>query len=64
MRDFARSENIDLSQTIAIGDGANDLEMMSVAGLSVAFRAKPIVRAQADVALNFVGLDGVLHMFD
>jgi phosphoserine phosphatase len=49
---------------IVMGDGANDLEMMSVAGLSVAFRAKPIVRAQADMALNFVGLDGVLHMFD
>jgi len=52
------------SAAIAMGDGANDLEMMSIAGLSVAFRAKPIVRAQADVALNFVGLDGVLHMFE
>jgi phosphoserine phosphatase len=46
-------------QAIVMGDGANDLEMMHIAGLSVAFRAKPVVRAQADVALNFVGLDGV-----
>ena len=46
-------------QAIVMGDGANDLDMMRIAGLSVAFRAKPVVRAQADVALNFVGLDGV-----
>ncbi len=51
------------SKAIAIGDGANDLQMMSVAGLSVAFRAKPVVREQADVALNFSGLDGVLNLF-
>jgi len=43
-----------------MGDGANDLQMMGIAGLSVAFRAKPVVRAQADVALNFSGLDGLL----
>ncbi len=48
------------SQAIVMGDGANDLKMMSIAGLSVAFRAKPVVRAQADVALNFSGLDGLL----
>jgi len=47
-------------QAIVIGDGANDLRMMGIAGLSVAFRAKPKVRAQADVALNHVGLDGLL----
>ena len=47
-------------QAIVMGDGANDLKMMGVAGLSVAFRAKPVVRAQADVALNFSGLDGLL----
>jgi phosphoserine phosphatase len=52
------------AQAIVMGDGANDLEMMSVAGLSVAFRAKPVVRAQASVALNFIGLDGVLALFD
>ena len=47
---------------IVMGDGANDLKMMRVAGLSVAFRAKPVVRAQASVALNFVGLDGILPL--
>jgi phosphoserine phosphatase len=60
----AQALGVPTSAAIVMGDGANDLEMMSVAGLSVAFRAKPIVRAQADVALNFVGLDGVLNMFD
>jgi phosphoserine phosphatase len=60
----AQALGVPTSAAIVMGDGANDLEMMSVAGLSVAFRAKPIVRAQADVALNFAGLDGVLFMFD
>lgn len=50
-------------EAIVMGDGANDLQMMGIAGLSVAFRAKPVVRAQADIALNFVGLDGVLNLF-
>ena len=49
-------------QAIVMGDGANDLRMMEVAGLSVAFRAKPVVRAQADVGFNFVGLDGILNL--
>lgn len=49
---------------IVMGDGANDLKMMGISGMSVAFRAKPIVRAQADVALNFVGLDGILYLFE
>jgi phosphoserine phosphatase len=50
-------------QAIVMGDGANDLKMMGIAGMSVAFRAKPIVRQQADVALNFVGMDGILALF-
>lgn len=50
------------SRAIVMGDGANDLKMMSVAGLSVAYRAKPVVRAQAHVALNFSGLDGILAL--
>jgi len=51
---------IEPRQAIVMGDGANDLKMMGIAGLSVAFRAKPVVRAQAAVALNFSGLDGLL----
>jgi len=49
-------------QAIVMGDGANDLKMMGIAGMSVAFRAKPVVRARANVALNFVGLDGILNI--
>ena len=49
---------------MAIGDGANDLKMMKEAGISVAFRAKPVVRAQASCALNWSGLDGVLNLFE
>jgi phosphoserine phosphatase len=52
------------AQAIVMGDGANDLKMMGIAGLSVAFRAKPVVRSQADVALNFVGLDGLLTILN
>jgi phosphoserine phosphatase len=51
---------ISAQQAIVMGDGANDLNMMGIAGLSVAFRAKPVVRAQASVALNHSGLDGLL----
>ncbi|MES2325290.1 MAG: phosphoserine phosphatase SerB [Pseudomonadota bacterium] len=53
---------ITTQQTIVMGDGANDLKMMGIAGLSVAFRAKHVVRAQASVALNFAGLDGLLSI--
>jgi phosphoserine phosphatase len=51
-------------ETVAIGDGANDLKMMAQAGLSVAFRAKPVVRAQASCALNWSGLDAVISLFE
>jgi phosphoserine phosphatase len=51
-------------QTVAIGDGANDLKMMAEAGTSVAFRAKPVVRAQASCALNWSGLDAVVNLFE
>jgi len=51
------------SRTIAIGDGANDLAMMAEAGMSVAYRAKAVVRGKADYALDYAGLDGVLNLF-
>jgi len=50
-------------QVIALGDGANDLKMLMQAGISIAYHAKPIVRTQATYAFNFVGLDGLLHLF-
>jgi len=50
-------------QALAIGDGANDIPMMSEAGVSVAYRAKPAVREHATHALDHSGLDGVLHLF-
>ncbi len=51
------------SGVIAVGDGANDLKMMAAAGVSVAYRAKPVVRERATYQINFVGLDGILHLF-
>jgi phosphoserine phosphatase len=52
-----------IDQTIAIGDGANDLKMMQVAAVGVAYHAKPIVQQQATYALNYSGLDGVINLF-
>jgi phosphoserine phosphatase len=63
IRELASSLNLKKSQIIAMGDGANDLKMMAEAGISVAYRAKPVVRAEATVAFNHVGLDGVLGLF-
>jgi phosphoserine phosphatase len=55
--------NLQVDQVIAIGDGANDLKMMSVAAVGVAYHAKPIVQQQATYALNHTGLDGVINLF-
>lgn len=55
--------NLRFDQTIAVGDGANDLKMMKVAGVGVAYHAKPIVQQQATYALNFNGLDGIRNLF-
>ena len=51
-------------QVIAIGDGANDLKMMEAAGVSVAYHAKPVVQAKATYAINYVGLDGIVNLFE
>jgi phosphoserine phosphatase len=64
LRAFAHDCGATANQIIAIGDGANDLKMLGLAGYSVAYRAKPVVRAQAKFALNIAGLDGVLNWFE
>ena len=62
LKEIADRENITMAQTIAVGDGANDLPMISCAGLGVAFHAKPMVRERAGNAISTVGLDGLLYL--
>jgi phosphoserine phosphatase len=62
LREWAAAEGIPLEHTIAVGDGANDLDMLSAAGIGVAFNAKPAVRAVADSAINMPYLDAVRHI--
>ena len=62
LKELAEREGIRLEQTIAVGDGANDLPMLSVAGLGIAFRAKPLVRENAKHAISTLGLDGLLYL--
>ena len=62
LRDIAQREGLNLEQVIAVGDGANDLPMLSIAGLGIAFRAKPIVRENAKQSISTLGLDGILYL--
>jgi phosphoserine phosphatase len=62
LRDFAKIAGVAMEQTIAIGDGANDLDMITAAGLGIAFNAKPAVRAAADSAVSAPYLDSVLYL--
>jgi len=62
LREIAARENIRLEQTVAVGDGANDLPMLEVAGLGIAFHAKPKVKASAEQSIDKFGLDGILYM--
>jgi phosphoserine phosphatase len=62
LRELAKREGIQLEQTIAVGDGANDLPMLDAAGLGIAFHAKPKVRASAKQVISNLGLDGILYL--
>jgi phosphoserine phosphatase len=62
LRDFAERSGVPLSQTVAVGDGANDLDMIAAAGLGIAFNAKPAVRDAADASVSVPYLDAVLHL--
>lgn len=62
LKEFAEAEGIPLSDTVAVGDGANDLDMLAAAGFGIAFNAKPVVREQADAALGVTDLVAVLHV--
>jgi len=62
LRQIARRENISLDQVVAVGDGANDLPMLGIAGMGIAFRAKPVVRQTAGHAVSFLGLDSLLYL--
>ncbi len=62
LRQLAQEQNIDLQQVIAVGDGANDLPMLSIAGLGIAFRAKPLVKQSAEQSISTLGLDAILYL--
>lgn len=62
LKEIAKKEGIDINQTIAVGDGANDLPMLNIAGLGIAFHAKPTVKDNAQSSISSIGLDGILYL--
>ena len=62
LRDFANIAGVDIAETVAIGDGANDIDMLNIAGIGIAFNAKPILRSAADISLNSPHLDRALYL--
>ncbi len=62
LKSLAEQENLNLEQVVAVGDGANDLPMLSIAGLGIAFRAKPLVKAEAKQSISNLGLDAILYL--
>ena len=62
LREFAADLNLDMAQTVAVGDGANDIDMINAAGLGIAFNAKPALREHADVAINLPTLAGLIQI--
>ena len=62
LRLIAQIENLNLQQVIAVGDGANDLPMLNIAGLGIAYHAKPKVKENAKQSISSIGIDGVLYM--
>jgi phosphoserine phosphatase len=62
LADIAAQENVSLEQVVAVGDGANDIPMLNLAGMGIAYRAKPVVRQKADQSISCLGLDGLLYL--
>jgi phosphoserine phosphatase len=62
LREIAAKESVSLEQVVAVGDGANDLPMLKIAGMGIAFHAKPVVRETAQHSLSHLGLDSLLYL--
>jgi phosphoserine phosphatase len=62
LAEIAAREGISLEQVVAVGDGANDIPMLDLAGMGIAYRAKPLVRQSADQSISCLGLDGLLYL--
>ena len=62
LAEIAGQENVSLEQVVAVGDGANDIPMLNLAGMGIAYRAKPVVRQKADQSISCLGLDGLLYL--